>query len=124
MSSQPTVESEYTTEPVLTGDTETPSHSAPHQTTLAHTNTFAVVSLILAFIQPIAGIVFGHMGMSQIKKNGDAGRGIALTGLIVGYVYTALLITFFIAYIGFFIFLGIAMSFDANPDMMMGGYDR
>lgn len=69
-------------------------------TTLAHTNTFALVAIITAFLQPIAAIVFGHMALGQIKRNGDAGRGIALTGLIIGYVYVAFIILFVIVYVG------------------------
>ncbi|MBN9612686.1 MAG: DUF4190 domain-containing protein [Actinobacteria bacterium] len=68
-------------------------------TTVAQTNTFALVSIILAFIQPIAAIVFGHMGMSQIKRNGDGGRGLALAGLIIGYIYVALMIAFVLFYV-------------------------
>lgn len=69
-------------------------------TTLDKTNTFALVSIILAFISPLAAIIFGHMGLSQIKRNGDAGRGIALTGLIIGYVSFASLIIFMFVYVG------------------------
>ncbi|MBO1902203.1 DUF4190 domain-containing protein [Leucobacter weissii] len=72
-------------------------------TTLAGTNAFALVSVILAFIQPIAGIVFGHIGLNQIKRNGDAGRGLALTGVIVGYIWLVIIALIFIAYIGIII---------------------
>ena len=68
-------------------------------TTMAATNAFAVVSVILAFVQPIAGIVFGHIALSQIKRNGDSGRGLALTGLILGYAYFAFIFLFVILYI-------------------------
>lgn len=71
-------------------------------TTLAQTNTFAVVAVILAFLQPIAGIVFGHMALGQIKRNGDAGRGLALTGVIIGYVCVALILLALIAYVSIF----------------------
>lgn len=83
---------------------------APRPTNLAATNTFAVVAIILAFIQPIAAVVFGHIGMSQIKKNGDAGRGLAITALIVGYCSIAMLALFLVMYVGFFVVWGIAMS--------------
>lgn len=72
-------------------------------TTLKDTNTYALVAIILAFIVPIAGIIFGHIGLSQIKRNGDTGRGLALTALIYGYCVAALGIIFFITYIGFII---------------------
>lgn len=67
-------------------------------TKLADTNTFALVAVILAFLQPIAAIVFGHIALGQIKRTGDAGRGLALTGLVIGYVTTALLLVFIFIY--------------------------
>lgn len=80
-----------------------PAQPAPQRpaqpTNLAQTNAFALVAIILAFIQPIAAIVFGHMSLSQIKRTGDAGRGLALTGLIIGYVYVAFLVLFIIFYV-------------------------
>lgn len=68
-------------------------------TTMAATNAFAVVAVIVAFIQPIAGIVFGHLALGQIKRNGDSGRGLALTGLILGYAYLAFILLFVLFYI-------------------------
>ncbi|MGK0721258.1 DUF4190 domain-containing protein [Leucobacter sp. W1478] len=76
-------------------------------TTLAHMNAYALIAIVLAFIQPIAGIVFGHMGMSQIKRNGDTGRGVALTALIIGYVMIAGAI---IAVISYFAFIAIMLA--------------
>lgn len=72
---------------------------AQQPTTMAYTNTFAIVAVILGFMQPIAGIVFGHLALGQIKRNGDTGRGLALTGLIVGYAMVAFWIAFIIFYV-------------------------
>ncbi len=77
----------------------------PVNTTLKDTNTYSLVAVILAFIVPIAGIIFGHMGLSQIKRTGDAGRGLALTALIYGYCVFALGLIFFVTYIGFIIMI-------------------
>ncbi|GAA2189542.1 hypothetical protein GCM10009786_23060 [Leucobacter alluvii] len=86
----------------------------PTGTTLDKTNTFAFLSIIFAFLSPVAGIVFGHMGLSQIKRTGDSGRGIALTGLIISYAYFVLLALFIVVYIGFlftiFAALGSSLS--------------
>ncbi|WP_181373595.1 DUF4190 domain-containing protein [Microbacterium sp. HMWF026] len=73
----------------------------------ARTNTLAIVSLIASivgvFVLPvigqIVGIVTGHMSLSQIKARAEKGRGLAVAGLIVGYVTLALgvlLLVFFI----------------------------
>lgn len=85
-------------------------------TTVGQTNAMALVSIILAFMQPIAGIVFGHIALSQIKRNGDAGRGMALTALIIGYVYTALLALFIVIYVG------IVFTMIASIGAMSSGY--
>lgn len=72
--------------------------ASPAVTTVGGTNTYAMLAIILAFIAPIAGIVFGHMGLSQIKRTGDGGRGLALTGLILGYASFAVVAIFFFMY--------------------------
>ena len=52
------------------------------------TNTFAIVSLVSAFFVSLLGIIFGHIALNQIKKTGEGGRGLALAGTILGYVFT------------------------------------
>ena len=54
------------------------------------TNTLAIVALILGILIPLGGIICGHIALSQIKRTGEAGHGLALAGTIVGYALTAL----------------------------------
>lgn len=54
------------------------------------TNTLAIVALISAFFISVLGIILGHIALSQIKKTGEGGRGLALAGTIIGYVITAI----------------------------------
>jgi Domain of unknown function (DUF4190) len=56
------------------------------------TNTLAIVAIILGFLVPVGGIITGHIALGQIKRTGEAGHGLALTGTVVGYVLTALYI--------------------------------
>lgn len=56
------------------------------------TNTLAIIALIAAFVFPPAGIVCGHIALGQIKTTGEAGRGLALAGVIIGYVWAALIV--------------------------------
>src|SRR5436309_3098447 len=42
----------------------------------AGTNTMAILALVFAFVFAPLGIVFGHMGRSQIKKSGEQGDGL------------------------------------------------
>ncbi|RGE24283.1 DUF4190 domain-containing protein [Leucobacter sp. wl10] len=82
----------------------TQNHPAPSTaTTVGQTNTYALLAIIFAFLSPIAGIVFGHLGLSQVKRTGDAGRGIALTGLIISYAYFLFIALFVILYVGFIV---------------------
>lgn len=53
-------------------------------------NTLAVVALVLSFVVSIGGIVCGHLALAQIKRTGEAGRELALAGLIIGYVLTGI----------------------------------
>jgi hypothetical protein len=57
------------------------------------TEPFAIVSLVaalagwlLCFVGPIVAIVFGHIGRSRIKRSGAKGSGLALAGVIIGYL--------------------------------------
>lgn len=69
------------------------------------TNVLAIVAIISAFFIPIAGIICGHIARKQIRETGEQGDGLALTGLIVGYVFTALIIVFIVIYVVFFVVL-------------------
>ena len=71
------------------------------------TNTLAIVSLILAFFLPLIGAILGHVALGQIKKSGEEGRGLALAGVIIGWVLTALaILSTFLFFLPFFV-LGV-----------------
>ena len=50
------------------------------------TNAMSVVALILGLMLPVLAIPFGHIAMGQIKRSGEQGRGLAIAGLILGYL--------------------------------------
>ncbi len=54
------------------------------------TNTMAVLAIVFAFVFAPLGIVFGVMARNQIQQTGEDGAGLALAGIIVGAVATAL----------------------------------
>jgi peptidyl-prolyl cis-trans isomerase B (cyclophilin B) len=56
------------------------------------TNSLAIVSLVCAFLFAPLGIIFGHISLSQIKKTGEEGRGLAVAGLVISYLITVLTI--------------------------------
>ena len=54
---------------------------------------------ILPFIGSLAGAIMGHIAMGQIARNNEGGRGLALAGVIVGWIgvaFTVLLVVFFV----------------------------
>lgn len=61
----------------------TPYAAAP---AAAKTNTLAIVSLVLAFFISLGAVICGHIALSQIKKTGENGRGLAIAGLVLGYL--------------------------------------
>ncbi len=76
------------------------------QTQNSGTNGMAVASLICAFFFPLLAVIFGHVARSQIRKTGDQGDGMALTGLVVGYFWLAASVIAIIAFVAFFV-LGV-----------------
>jgi peptidyl-prolyl cis-trans isomerase B (cyclophilin B) len=61
------------------------------------TNAMAVAALICGILFAPLGIVFGHISLSQIKRTGEEGRGLAIAGLVMGYVLTALSVVMLVA---------------------------
>lgn len=91
---------------------------------LTKLNTLAVVSLATAVtgFGAVAGVITGHIALSQIKKTGEAGRPAAIAGVVLGY-----------AFVGLGIAMAVAGAFmrtrgyeldnrgGFQPDGMMGG---
>lgn len=73
------------------------------------TNVLAIISMIASIVGlftygvlSIAGVIMGHISLKQIKRTGESGRGMALAGLIVGYVgigiYVVVIILFILGF--------------------------
>jgi uncharacterized membrane protein len=55
------------------------------------------LSLLCGLFASIPAIVLGHMGLSETRKNPALqGRGMALGGMILGYVFTALIVIYLV----------------------------
>ena len=50
------------------------------------TNTLAAIALVLGFVFPLLAIPVGHVARSQILRTGERGDGLALAGLVLGYL--------------------------------------
>ncbi|HEX6955514.1 MAG TPA: DUF4190 domain-containing protein [Agromyces sp.] len=81
-----------------------PAYGAPAS---QKTNVLAIVSLVSSFFISIVGIITGHIALSQIKKTGEQGRGLAIAGLIIGYIGLVVGIIFAIVW---FAVIGAAIS--------------
>jgi hypothetical protein len=46
--------------------------------------------LWLYWVGSILAVIFGHIALSQIRHTGQGGRGLAIAGLVLGYVGLAL----------------------------------
>ncbi len=60
------------------------------------TNSMAIAALVSSLVLSPLGIVFGHISLSQIKRTNEDGRGLAIAGLVIGYVGTAIAATYLI----------------------------
>ncbi|MGC9667901.1 DUF4190 domain-containing protein [Planosporangium sp. 12N6] len=82
------------------------------------TNTLAMVSMILSLVGLGCGItapvgaIMGHVARKQIRERGEGGAGMALTGIIVGWIITGL----GLLYIGFMI---VMIILAVNSDTTM-----
>lgn len=84
-----------------------PYGTAPNGVPLGpRTNTLAILALVLGITVPIGGIICGHLALGQIKRTGEAGHGLAVAGLVIGYVLTAFTLLYIIGMIAV-----IALSF-------------
>jgi hypothetical protein len=74
------------------------------------TNVLAIIALILGIVIPIGGIICGPIALSQIKRTGESGRGLALAGLIIGIAFTVIGVIVVIAEVALFASLGAVSS--------------
>jgi len=96
--------------------TDLPAAPATAVTTVAKINGLAIASLACGLAQFVFGpltaipaIVFGHMARHQIKRTGEQGAGLALTGLILGWATVILGIILIV--------VGLAMSVGMHSTM-------
>ena len=54
-------------------------------------NTLAIVSLASAVsvVGALVAVITGHIALKQIKQTSEAGRALALTGIVLGYLHLA-----------------------------------
>lgn len=45
---------------------------------------------------PLAAVIFGHVALGQIRREGLGGKGMAVTGLVLGYIFLVLTVLFLV----------------------------
>lgn len=66
----------------------------PEPVSYAKTNVLAIVALVagvagltvIPFVSSIVAVVTGHMARKELRRTGEQGDGLALAGLITGYI--------------------------------------
>jgi Domain of unknown function (DUF4190) len=73
------------------------------------TNTMAILALVFAFVFAPVGLGLGVAARRQIRQTGEEGDGLALAGIIVGGIFTALFVLMIVFWI--VAFVSITSSF-------------
>jgi hypothetical protein len=82
------------------------------------TNGLAIASLVCSIagiatcVSAPVGAVLGHIARRQIRERGEDGDGLALAGIIVGWILTGLLVVYLL-FLGVVLVLGLSGVFDA-----------
>jgi Domain of unknown function (DUF4190) len=90
----------------------------------ARTNGLAIAAMILGIlgfftcgVTSVLALIFGHIASGQIKRTGENGQGMALTGIILGWLLTGLWILYWIL-----VLFGAIASFGTSIGQNSGGY--
>jgi hypothetical protein len=99
-----------------------PGYPAPVMMPAQHTNGMAIASLVLSLcglgcgVAGLVGAILGHVARRQIRERGEGGDGMALAGIIVGWIVFGLTIVIIAAYVIFAVWLY------NNPDRIPSTY--
>jgi hypothetical protein len=76
-----------------------PAPSAPAE----KWNVLSIVGFVLSIIGfNIVAIVLGFIGLSQVKKTGERGRGLAIAAIIIGFASIVIGIILTIVFVGIY----------------------
>lgn len=71
--------------------------------------------MVVPVIGAIVAIITGHMARGQIRQTGEGGSGLALAGLILGYLHLALAIIAIGVVVIILAVAGAAIFSQSNP---------
>ncbi|MBY8878061.1 DUF1707 and DUF4190 domain-containing protein [Actinacidiphila acidipaludis] len=85
---------------VLVSDVPRPMPFRPPVTGSSRTNAYAVASLVCGIagtflgLPAVPAVVLGHISRRQIRRTGEQGDGLAVAGLVLGYLVSAVMLVF------------------------------
>ena len=63
-------------------------------------NVLSIVAFVIVFFGfSLVSIILGFIGLSQVKKTGERGRGLALWAIVLGFVSIVIGIIFWIVFV-------------------------
>ncbi|MCL2453779.1 MAG: DUF4190 domain-containing protein [Micrococcales bacterium] len=72
----------------------------------------SLVGILVWGIGAVVGVILGHIAMKQLRTSGEAGKGMATAGLIIGYIqigfWVLALLVWLVIIVGFFGIVGTA----------------
>jgi hypothetical protein len=95
-------------------------YGAPMVPVAPKTNGMAIAALVCALaglvtcVSAPVGAVLGHVARRQIRERGEGGDGMALTGIIVGWILTGLGLAYLI-FVVVFVIIGINSGSGTTP---------
>ncbi|MQA77033.1 MAG: DUF4190 domain-containing protein [Streptosporangiales bacterium] len=66
------------------------------------TNMMAILALVFCFVFAPVGLILGIIARKQIRETGEEGNGLALAGIIVGAIFTGLIVLYILFYVVLF----------------------
>ena len=86
------------------------------------TNVMSIISMISSIvglftfgILCLLGVILGHVSLNQIKRTNEGGKGMAITGLVVGYIG---IVGWIIGMIIFFVVLSMVGAAMSDPNFV------
>jgi K+-transporting ATPase c subunit len=90
------------------------SNVTPQNNQPSGDSALPVLALIMAFVFPLAGAIIGHVALNQMRNGQivDTNRSLAKSGMILGWVFTALGFIFIVLYV-----VLIVLAFNSGFDL-------
>ena len=77
-----------------------PAQPSPAPAPAEKWNILSIIAFIIVFFGfSLISIILGFIGLSQIKKTGERGRGLALWAIILGFISIVIGIIFWIVFV-------------------------